>query len=756
MPRQTKIQETSTRKKVDLILKNLGWIIDEEDRNCNVTTESPKTREQAKKLERKKADYFLYKSGTDRIIALIETKRPDESIKDALSQAIEYAEFLNVNIVFATDGTITQTYHLKGKSELRKDGEFIGELLSEKELIKFIDSPEIESPRAIQYTKQELIKIFQRANELLRKDGLREGIERFTEFSNLLFMRMISEIEDEREQEGLPRRLEKRYCWDSFKGKDGQEILDYINDTILPKLVNKYNGSGDVFQNELNIKNPDTIKEIVDKLSKLNLIDIESDVKGDAFEYFLKESVTVGNDLGEYFTPRHIVKLIVRLVDPKFGDKVYDPCCGTGGFLIEAYKHLWNKCNHTSENTQFLKEKTIYGREITGTAKIAKMNMILAGDGHTNIKQMDSLEFPVKSRFGVVLTNFPFSQKTDYGTLYGFNTSDANPIFIKHIIDSLEEGGRAGIITFQGLLYDQIETYKKIRQFLVENCYVEGIIKLHNYVFQPYTSVNTSIIILKKGKPAKNIWFFVVNEDGFEKTSSKKGRSPIEKNDLKMLEEVWAEKRNSEKSWAIDIQTIKSNSYILNAETYKPHKKSESKFQLDVLSKHVDIINEKGAKGKNRYVEIGDIELDSKNYFYKEKPSVESCKKAFLGNIIISTVRPTRGAISYIKEEEITVSSAFLVIKSNELVITNRFLYFLLAFNNKFYTYMGDKAQGSTYPTIKEKEILNFKIPLISKETQEQKLPIFENRLKIILDTSNSIKSLTDNLFDPFLFNGGY
>ncbi len=184
--------------------------------------------------------------------------------------------------------------------------------------------------------------------------------------------------------------------------------------------MNVGNGSGDVFQKELGIKNANILKKIVDKLSELSLSNTDSDIKGDAFEYFLKNSISVGNDLGEYFTPRHIVKLIVDLVDPDYGDTIYDPCCGTGGFLIEAFRHIRNKCKPTKRNISFLENKTIYGRELTGTAKIAKMNMILAGDGHVNIHQMDCLSKHVKEKYDVVLTNYPFSQKTEYGNLYGY------------------------------------------------------------------------------------------------------------------------------------------------------------------------------------------------------------------------------------------------------------------------------------------------------------------------------------------------
>ncbi|MBU0466527.1 MAG: N-6 DNA methylase [Nanoarchaeota archaeon] len=587
MVRETKLQETHTRKKIDKVLENLGWITDEENPDCNVTTEVPKLLKQKETLNRGEGDYFLYKSGTDEIIGIIETKRPNESIKQALQQGIDkYAEPLNVPVVFATDGSIIRTYHLKDKQELKKDGVAITNILSEQELLKFQKTSNIITPVEVKYTKQQLIKIFDRANKLLRKDGLREGVERFTEFANLLFMKMISEIEDIREKQGLPRRFEKRYCWTYFKDWEGQRILDYINDTILPRLADRYNHSGDVFNRTLNIKNPDTIKEIVDKLSKLNLSVIESDVKGDAFEYFLKESVSVGNDLGEYFTPRHIVKLMVQLVNPVFGETIYDCSCGTGGFLIEAYKHLWEKCKHTEENVEKLQEHTIYGRELTGTAKIAKMNMILAGDGHTNIVQMDSLSKPLKEEHDVVLTNFPFAQETDYGNLYNMNTKDANGVFLKHIIMSLKKEGKAGVVCFHGVLFDS--RYKDIREYMLKNCNLEAVIKLHRFTFQPYANVDTSILIFKKGEPTKKVWFFEVEEDGFRKTGSNKGRPPIDKNDFTTLKDIWDLKPETEKSWSADISEIEKNDWVLSSDKYKPKHAKATKYEIVELEAIAD------------------------------------------------------------------------------------------------------------------------------------------------------------------------
>ncbi|MDA0064667.1 SAM-dependent methyltransferase [Brachyspira hyodysenteriae] len=167
----------------------------------------------------------------------------------------------------------------------------------------------------------------------------------------------------------------------------------------------------------------------------------------------MKNSITIGNDLGEYYTPRHIVKLMVELIQPKFGDKIYDPCCGTGGFLIEALDLLKRNSNLTGDNIKYLEEETIYGGELTETSKIAKMNMILAGDGHTHIKQQDSLANPAYEQYDVVLSNFPFNQKTDYSHLYGMKTIKADAVFFMHIINALKNGGRAAVIVPDSVLF---------------------------------------------------------------------------------------------------------------------------------------------------------------------------------------------------------------------------------------------------------------------------------------------------------------
>ena len=574
MSRHTSLKESAARKVIDQRLVHLGWNTDETDDACCVFTERPKLTSQSALLKGRPPDYVLYAPNTDQPIAIVEAKRPGKTLSQAIADAVrKYAAPLSVNIVFATDGNLCESHDRRRNGPLLLDDEPVVELLSPALLRRFSDDgPFLYTPTRNQQTKQELIAIFSHANDLLRREGLRQGVERFSEFSNLLFLKLISEIEDYRAQAGHARRLDERYCWSAFASKPNDEMLDYINDTVLPRLVRDYNHSSEVFEPRLRIASPDTLAELTHRLSDLSLLDTDSDVKGDAFEYFLKHSISVGNDLGEYFTPRHIVRLIVDLVDPRYGETVYDPCCGTGGFLIQAFRHIAAKVRDTSEHQRVLENETIYGRELTGTARIAKMNMILAGDGHTNIHQMDALSKPVKNAYDVVLTNFPFSQDTEHGGKYGFDTKAANAVFLRHVVDACKTGGRIGVVVPEGLLFGDQREYVSVRKHIVDTCRVDGVIALHGFVFRPYAGQPTAILVLTKGAPKKPVWFYSVDDDGFEKETRVTGRRATNsnRNDLIALRSLWTDKPVGNNAISVPLDQIRSSGYKLSYSTYRP------------------------------------------------------------------------------------------------------------------------------------------------------------------------------------------
>lgn len=593
MAKFTKPLESATRIKINNWLVNLGWDINENSPTCNCFTERARTIEENKKFKGFKPDYVLYSSKDYKPIAIIEAKRQGESLDKALMQAKEkYAIPLGVKIIFITDGLFIQSYHLDDGDYLYYNSEIVTEFLTEKRVELFSNGgSKIFSEKIVTHSKIELIKIFQDANDILRKDGLSEGRERFTEFSNLLFLKLISDIEKQREEDGLQRRLEQIYCWDEYCEKNANELNQYINKIVLPRFDKEYNHTSDIFNKKLLINKPENLKSIVESITKIgNLLDTNSEIKGDAFEYFLKNSISVGNDLGEYFTPRHIVKLMVELMDLKFEETIYDPCCGTGGFLIEAFKNIKSKCKNTKANIEFLENKTVFGREISTTSRIAKMNMIIMGDGHNNIEQKDSLEFPIKEKYDVCLTNFAFSQKTDYGSFYDFDSTDANPIFLKHIYDSLNKDGRCAVVVPEGVLFDTKKEYVKIRKLLTENAEVEAIIRLHSFVFKPYTGQPTSIVIFNKGKKTKKVWFFDVTEDGFKKTGSKKGRRKIIEDDLVLLRQIWKDKTETKNSFFIDFEAIKKNNYKLSMNNYLKADNNVKTVKLKELLKDNEII----------------------------------------------------------------------------------------------------------------------------------------------------------------------
>jgi type I restriction enzyme M protein len=255
--------ESATRKEIDRILINLGWNINEFEKDCNVFTERIKTKAEEKKIKDKYPqgrfpDYVLYSSQTDEPIAVIEAKRVGVKLDKALIQAKEYALCIGAKIIFAVDGSMYEAKRVDTDTYLKQDGSIITDLLTERTLCKFIDqnTSEILTPQKATKMREDLIAVFGKTNNLLRDDGIREGVERFTEFSNILFLKLFDEIEDDREAKGEERRIEKDYCWKYFCDKPAKEMLNYINDTILSKLGNIYNHDGDVFPTFLKITPP--------------------------------------------------------------------------------------------------------------------------------------------------------------------------------------------------------------------------------------------------------------------------------------------------------------------------------------------------------------------------------------------------------------------------------------------------------------------------------------------------------------------
>ncbi|MRM77341.1 N-6 DNA methylase [Lactococcus lactis subsp. cremoris] len=315
-------REVDNRLEQELVKK--GWIINSGDPEQNVYRQNPRTKEEKLSLLGTFPDFVLYESTKKYSpIAIIETKKSNHTtLEDALEQGVDYARKLNAKYVFLYNANRFISYSVAEDKPLFVDGVEVSEVLSLKELKQFKGNRLETASKTIIRSKADLIDIFKYANDRLREAGVTVGMPRFVEFSNLLFLKLISEKNEENHY-GLPSHV----LWDSYREKDGVELLSYINDIVIPRINKKFTSidSGDLFT-VLSIQEDKAskLKEIINKLDSVDLSTIDTDIKGDAFEYFIEKYNSTNNDLGEYFTPRHLVKFLVDILKPKFGEKIYD------------------------------------------------------------------------------------------------------------------------------------------------------------------------------------------------------------------------------------------------------------------------------------------------------------------------------------------------------------------------------------------------------------------------------------------------
>jgi type I restriction enzyme M protein len=522
--------EASVRHNINTQLDNLGWVLDESSTSCNVTQERAKTEEQNRKLGGKRPDYVLYEQNTNKAIGVIEAKKPGQNLDEALMQAEElYARPLDAPLVFAYNDTFTETRFLYNNRVLKIDGEDVKQLIDHYTALRFLhEGPEILSaPPEINYSREQLIKIFKQTSNLLREAGLQAGQERFSVFSDILFLKLLDEATELQLHAGKPATLQDHLRWQHFKTMSGGQMLTYLKDVVWPAMSQQY---GDVFGRDFLIESPDILEDIVRQLSDLNLTSADTDIKGDAFEYFLKnayQGVSI-KDLGEYFTPRNVVRTMVSMVDPKLGEKIYDPFCGTGGFLIESFRYIKLRTKLTDQTEKILQNDTVYGGEITTNARIAKMNMILFGDGHSNLERHDSFAHPQTGKYDIVITNPPYSQHTRHGNLYPVPSTSGDAIAMMHSFDSLKPDGRGCVLVKEDFLVEGGDV-GAAREYIFRNAKNFSVVSLPRKMFEPYTPTKTSIIYFEKKGTRNTTFFYIVKNVGHELTSRKR---PTQKNDL--------------------------------------------------------------------------------------------------------------------------------------------------------------------------------------------------------------------------------
>jgi type I restriction enzyme M protein len=637
-------------------------------------------------------------------------------------QALNYAKILGAKIIILFDGILTKTYWVENKEELLDNGTEVSTIKNIDFYKKFIllNSSNYVSDIIVINSKEELINVFSFANQKLRKAGITKGMERFFEFSNLLFLKLISESNDI-VSEDIPQFVK----WETYKNKSGDELLRYINDTVIPTLENVFNRNGEkTLFSKLILKDTVALKQIIDKLDGLNLSGIKTDIKGDAFEYFIQQYNSSNNDLGEYFTPRHIVNFLVKLANPKYGEKIYDPFCGTGGILISAFNYIKDNLQQqgylTDEVLKSLKENTVFGGEISSNARIAKMNMILTGDGHSNINQQDTLLNPITEKFDIVITNIPFNLEGTAQNLYSLLSTNGNSQSIQHIINSLykKPTARAYIIVPESILNN--DELKNFRKYLIDNDLLKQIISLPSGVFLPYTEAKASILVLQgfNNQPIEKIKYTIIKNDGFTLTQRRRKIT----GQINDLEEYLYNDRFATKE--IEVSEIKKKKkysfiwfkyfteipqgYILLKKILKEERiKNTDLHETATVTKH-DFF---GILSGEKYWGDSFISVTSE--------SNEDYKVVNYKSLSYNPARANTGSLSInLTEKKLAVSKMYVTFKVIDTNFLPEYVYLCLKSREGLQNII-DRSFGSVRQTLRFEDLCTISIPSIPIEQQQ-------------------------------------
>lgn len=400
--------EQAARVRINSMIEAAGFkTVDDGSGGASVGYEGDlRDPDMRKRLAGKKPDYHFYAPNSTTPMAFLEAKKYPSRLDDALDQAAEYAKIASGGekpcmIVLASDGIQVRSRHADGR-DLTLNGYPVDFIPPPSLMRNLIYNPAAEPGEAAQNVKS-LIQLFKTVSGLMRSDGIDAGITRLSEFCALLFIKIMSES-------GNANAREK---WGRLLTASETDLIG-THQTIHQEYQDAYPGIFSASQ----IKKPEILKQIVSALEPINFTASAMDVKGEAFEYFLSE-YNAGDKsvLGQYFTPRHIIAMMAALLDPQPNDKILDPFCGSGGMLISMYAHIWNGLTREergidSVKLNQLKRRSLYGNDNSaGASSLAKMNMIILGDGHSNIQRSDSFDSLETNEFDKVITNIPFNLK---------------------------------------------------------------------------------------------------------------------------------------------------------------------------------------------------------------------------------------------------------------------------------------------------------------------------------------------------------
>jgi len=466
--------------------------------------------------------------------------------------------------------------------------------------------PDTPTPNGSNFFSSGLRQRVDQLMDILWAGGVNNPMDSIEQISNLLFLRLLTEKDET--LAALDKKYARifsgkwaRFAWGNFVTLTGDNLFNAVRDAIesLHELPGLSETGRTLFSRAtLKIYDRPTLRAVVQGVHEMDLAAHEGhDFKGDMYEYLLSKLSMSGTN-GQFRSPRHIIAMIVALVDPQPGQPICDPACGTVGFLIAAFVHIL--LQHTKPADQrrglvdgsllkpaqwkFLEEQAFTGYDNDANmVKIAILNLYLHQLERAKIEHFN----PLTTGFGgaypgvlfdIIFANPPFAGKVQDESIladlnYKLNTRATELLFLKWIIDHLAPGGRAGVIVPNGVLFGSTNAATGLRELLLTECDLQAVISLPSGVFKPYAGVATAALIfakpssLNKQPSTNSVWFYDLTADGFSLDDK---RTPIDANDIPDVRAKWPAREEGPNSYRVPIEKIRENDWSLAAGRYKP------------------------------------------------------------------------------------------------------------------------------------------------------------------------------------------
>jgi type I restriction enzyme M protein len=437
--------------------------------------------------------------------------------------------------------------------------------------------------------------------DILYAGGVNNPMDSIEQISYLLFLRLLTEKDEvlatlDKKYTRIFSGKWARFSWGNFVTLTGDNLFSVVRDAIesfheLPGLTD----TGQLLFSRATLKIYDrpTLRAVVQGIHSLDLAAHDGhDFKGDMYEYLLSKLSASGTN-GQFRTPRHIIDLLVALVDPQPGMRICDPACGTAGFLISSFNHILYQHTKPADlkrgivdgallrpaQWRFLEEQAFTGFDNDANmVKIAILNLYLHQLERARIEHFNPLTtgfggaYPGKM-YDIILANPPFAGKVQDESIladlnYKLNTRATELLFLKWFIDHLAPDGRAGVIVPNGVLFGSTGAARTLRKILLDECDLQVVVTMPSGVFKPYASVATAILVLQKGSSTKSVWFYEMTADGFTLSDT---RTPVDDNDIPDILQKWPSREEGIHSFKVGRAELAKYDDVLTPGRYREH-----------------------------------------------------------------------------------------------------------------------------------------------------------------------------------------